>query len=235
MAIAFLAADGFSVQTERFYGRRSGKKLRPNRTRLVEELLPKLLLCHSGESRNPLETANAGEWRDIWLEIGFGAGEHLAWQAAQKPDVLMIGCEPYINGVAKLLDYIDEQKLKNIRIHPDDARPLLDALPEKSLGRVFILFNDPWPKKRHWERRFVNPENLARLARVMKPGAELRLATDHPGLLEWVLQHMQACPDFVWQAESCRDWQSRPSDWPPTRYEQKALHGKPVYLRYLRI
>lgn len=209
----------------RFYGRRKGKPLRPQRARLVADLLPALTVSVPPDCTG---------WRDVWLEIGFGSGEHLAWQAERNPDVLLIGCEPFLNGVACLLDTVAARNLPNVRIHPDDARFLLESLPEASLGRVFLLFNDPWPKKRHWDRRFIQPGTLATLARVMKPGAELRLASDHPGLVRWMLHHLRRDPAFRWHVPHCHAWQIRPSDWPPTRYEQKALHGRPIFLTFIR-
>jgi len=166
-----------------------------------------------------------------WLEIGFGAGEHLAWQAARNPGTLMIGCEVYRNGIAALLGQIERQAIANIRIWPDDARDLIDRLPDGSIGRAFLLFPDPWPKARHAERRFVGQANLDSLSRVLVPGAEFRLASDDPTYLDWIDEHMPAHPSFEAIAES-----ARPSDWPPTRYEQKALKAgrKPGYFRYRR-
>lgn len=219
------AAFVTTTLSPRFYGRRKGKALRPNRARVLAQLLPSLTIS--------LPPDLAG-WRDVWLEIGFGSGEHLAWQAANHPDVLMIGCEPFLNGVACLLDDVEKQALRNIRIHPDDARPLLAELPDACLGRVFLLFNDPWPKKRHHDRRFIQPETLDQLARVMKPGSELRLASDHPGLVRWTLHHARRHPAFRWHVPHCHAWRTRPADWPPTRYELKALHGRPVFLTFLR-
>jgi tRNA (guanine-N7-)-methyltransferase len=213
---------------EKFYGRRKGKKLRPTRAGLIETLLPEI-------SIQPEALPDFSKWAEVWLEVGFGGGERLAAQAAEHPDVLMLGAEPFINGVGKLLSQIEAEKLKNIRILPNDVRPLLDALPDASIGRVFVLFADPWPKARHAERRFIGPANLGRLARVMKPGAELRLASDHPILIPWLLEQMQKRQDFKWLVEGAQDWTERPADWPPTRYEQKALHGVPVFFRYQRI
>lgn len=213
---------------ENFYGRRRGKKLRPNREKLVDELLPQLTIDIS-----KVDTVLDG-WKEVWLEVGFGAGEHLVWQAERNPDVLVIGAEPYINGVAKLLSEIEAKGLKNIRILPNDVRPLLDALPAASLNRVFVLFPDPWPKKRHWERRFIGPDNLDRLARLMPPGAELRLATDDKSLLPWMTSHTRKHPAFQWNIAKCHDWLTRPDDWPATRYERKAIKGRPYFLRYTR-
>jgi tRNA (guanine-N7-)-methyltransferase len=168
-----------------------------------------------------------------WLEIGFGAGEHLAWQALENPETVMIGCEVYRNGVAALLGQIERQKISNIRIWPEDARDLMDRLPDRSIGRAFLLFPDPWPKSRHAERRFVGPANLDSLARILVPGAEFRVASDDPTYLDWVLEHLPAHPAF----EPLANGGGRPADWPPTRYEQKALsHGRqPGYFRFRRL
>ncbi len=175
--------------------------------------------------------------REAWLEIGFGGGEHLAVQAADHPDVGMIGCEPYVNGIASLLAQVDDRGLRNVRIRCGDARDLLDALEEASLDRVFILFPDPWPKVRHHRRRLVGTETLAALARVMKDGAELRLATDHTDYGRWMLAHIGRHPAFRWTAQAPADWKERSDDWPATRYEAKAKARGEVclYLRYRRV
>lgn len=204
------------------YGRRRGHKLRPGAQRLMSELLPKLAVDPSvAQTLDPAALFPQAP-REIWLEIGFGGGEHLAWQAARNPDIGMIGAEPYLNGIAKLLGRIEREQLGNIRIFPDDMRDLLDALAESSVARVFLLFPDPWPKKRHHKRRFVNQDNLARLARVMRPGAELRIASDIPDYVYWTLAQMHRFAGFSWRARRAEDWRERPNDWPATRYEQKA-------------
>ncbi len=191
----------------------------------MQELLPRLRFEPERIPDEPL-----------WLEIGFGGGEHLAWQAAAHPDVLLVGCEVYRNGIAGLLGQIERQKLANIRIWAEDARDLIDRLADRSVARVFLLFPDPWPKARHAERRFIGPANLASLARIMTPGAELRLATDDPTYLSWTLDHLPLHPAFRWLVEAPQDWRQRPLDWPATRYEQKALSQgrRPVYLRFER-
>lgn len=173
----------------------------------------------------------------VWLEIGFGGGEHLAAQAQRHPDIGFIGCEPFINGVAKLLAAVRDDDLKNVRICDDDARPLLDAMDENSIERAFILFSDPWPKKRHNKRRFINPENLDRLARVLKDGAELCFASDHMDFVAWSLERLRAHPSFVWTALTAADWRLPPEDWIATRYEEKArARGeKPAYLLFTRL
>ena len=171
--------------------------------------------------------------QSIALEIGFGGGEHLAAQAAAHPDVGFIGCEPFVNGVAKLLTQIDEQGLKNVRIYPDDARTLMDALPDSCLDMCFVLYADPWPKTRHAERRFIGKENLDRLARIMMAGGELRLATDVAGLAQWMREQVNAHLSFV----CLYDGPQAPADWVPTRYEQKGIAAgrTPVYLVYKKV
>jgi tRNA (guanine-N7-)-methyltransferase len=219
------------------YGRRRGKKLRAGQESLLDTLLPKLLITVPPEPQKiDLATLFGPSREDIWLEIGFGAGEHLVWQAEHHPEVGLIGCEPFINGVAKCLAHIERTGVSNVRLFTDDARLVMAALPDRSLSRAFILFPDPWPKTRHHKRRFVERTNLDALARLMKPGAELRLATDDPSYLPWMVEHACGHPAFDWLAERPSDWRSRPDDWPPTRYEQKMLAGhKPVFLRLRRI
>lgn len=219
----------------RLFGRRLGRPLRVRKTALLETLLPQLQLTLPSAG-----TVNPPSWfaatpQEIWLEIGFGGGEHLAAQAAQRPDCGFIGCEPFRNGVASLLDHIDRQGLGNIRIFPDDARVLLAALPAESLARAFILFADPWPKKRHAERRFVQQATLQALARVMQPAARLRLATDDPVLQEWTTAQMRSTPFFVPEFGYGISAQ-RPADWVMTRYEEKALQAgrTPLYYCFKR-
>lgn len=223
-------------QREVYYGRRKGRPLRRQRSDLMESLLPRLRLDVA--FGRPLDVAGLFDrpMGDLWFEVGFGGGEHLAAQADAHRDTGFIGCEPFVNGVAGLLQQIQSLELENVRIVPDDARPVLDALPDASIGRCFVLFADPWPKLRHAFRRFIGPDNLPRLSRVMKDGAELRLATDDWQLGRWMLEHTWRHPDFQWLAEGPADWRVRPADWPPTRYEQKALEAgrKPIYLRFRR-
>ncbi len=177
-----------------------------------------------------------GGVNDLWLEVGFGAGEHLAAQAAAHPDIGFIGCEPFVNGVAALLARASDDGSTNIRLFDDDARRLIDALPPASVGRVFILFPDPWPKKRHHRRRFISDESLDCLARVMADGAELRFASDQMAYVRWTLERLTRHPAFVWSARGPADWRLLPDDGFRTRYQAKAeARGLScVYLRFRR-
>jgi tRNA (guanine-N7-)-methyltransferase len=232
------------------HGRRRGKKLRAGQQSLLDTLLPRLAVALPAEptvmadgdvaksaAKIDLARLFAGAIPEggVWLEVGFGAGEHLVWQAEHHPEVGFIGCEPYVNGVAKCLAHIARAGVSNVRLFADDARFVMAALPPQSLTRVFVLFPDPWPKTRHHKRRFVQRHNLDVLAQLMRPHAELRLATDDPGYLSWMVEHACTHPAFEWLAERPADWRARPDDWPPTRYEEKMLAGrKPVFLRLRR-
>ena len=225
----------------KFYGRRHGKRLKPQAQALIETRLP--LLCVPGAARvgepgrGPVDPAALyPDGRPLWLEIGFGGGEHLAHQAAINPQVGFIGCEPFINGVGALLTRVEEAGLGNVRVHPGDARDLLDLLPAASLGRVFLLYPDPWPKTRHRERRFMNLENLGLLARAMAPGAVLRLATDIPDYVAHALAAVAESPDFAVAPGAGAPWTRPWADWPGTRYEAKALREgrRPQYLTFVR-
>lgn len=222
----------------RLYGRRKGKPLREGQQTLLDERLPALRVPAAFLARRPADPATLFGFtpRQIWLEIGFGAGEHLAWQAAANRDVGLIGCEPFVNGVARMVRHVADGDLENVRLLPDDARPLLDALPERSIDRLFLLFPDPWPKTRHAGRRFVGPANIARVARVLRPGGEWRVASDDPGYQRWSLRHLAGDPRFDWLAAGPDDWRVRPGDWPATRYEQKALQAgrRPAFFRFRR-
>jgi len=215
------------------YGRRQGHRLRPERKRLLAERLPELELPLPESGRLDPATLFPDGRRRLWLEIGFGAGEHLAAQAAAHPEVGLIGCEPYIAGVASLLAIIERARLDNIRLVVDDARLLLGALPDACLERIFVLFPDPWPKTRHHKRRIVNPATLAEFARLLAPAGEVRLATDDMGYARAMLLALAGCDELCWLAERPADWRQRPPDWPATRYEAKARSAgrAPVYLR----
>ena len=223
------------------YGRRSSHKLRDGRQVLVDQLLPDLLVeppapgTFLEKSEMFAAMPNGGD-ADLWLEIGFGGGEHLAAQAAAHEDVAIIGCEPFVNGVASLLRYIERDGLQNVRIWHDDARDIIVGLGEASVDKVFLLYPDPWPKPRHAKRRFVAPENLDQLARILRDKAEFLLATDHPVYCRWALAQLQRHLDFEWTATGPGDWKTPPADWPGTRYEAKASREgrSPTYLRFER-
>jgi len=218
------------------YGRKRGRPLRAERRRLFEVRLPEISVQLPTSGPLDLRKLWGRTSRQTWLEIGFGAGEHLAWQASQHPEIGLIGAEVYEAGIGSLLSALDREGQENVRIHHGDATALLDALPPGSISRAFVLFPDPWPKRRHWKRRLVSTTGLAKLARVLVGGAELRLATDDPSYLVWMLQHILSSPDFTWTARGARDWLERPDDWPETRFEAKAIRAgrHPSYLRLIR-
>lgn len=231
------SADSRAAERRRtLYGRRQGRPLKRGRQTALDEWLPRLSIALPPQP--PLDPIGLFDTpvTDVWLEVGFGSGEHLLAQAEANPQVGIIGCEPFINGMAALLARINEQPARaaNIRVVMDDARPLLAALADASLGRVFVLFPDPWPKTRHHKRRFIAPATLDQLARVMKPGAELRLASDDAAYVEWALEHLRAHPAFAARADA--DGRRRPPDWPETRYEAKARAAgrQPSYLAFRR-
>ena len=220
-----------------FRGRRHGRKLRDNFRALMRDMLPEIEIRpnEDGGLIDPVALFD-GEKREIWMEIGFGAGEHLAWQAEHNPDIGFIGCEPYINGVASLLRHAADRNLTNIRVLPDDVRPFLDQLPRACLDRLFVLFPDPWPKRRHADRRIVQFDTVDRFSHALRPGGELRLATDDPGYQRWMLARATGRADLRWLARRPEDWRVRPEDWPQTRYEAKALEEgrSPAFLRFER-
>jgi tRNA (guanine-N7-)-methyltransferase len=206
----------------KLYGRRVGRGLTPGLATFLEARLPELRVDLFAPPPAPLSRLFAAPVDDVWLEIGFGGGEHLLWQAQAHPRTGFIGCEPFINGVARTLREADEAGLANLRLHDDDARQILDWLPAASIGRLFVLFPDPWPKKRHHKRRFLHASALDSLARIMRPGAHLRFATDIPNYAEMVIDNMARRSDFV---PSPGLLSARPGDWPATRYEAKALRA----------
>jgi tRNA (guanine-N7-)-methyltransferase len=224
-------------EDRRFYGRRKGRPLRKGQQQLIDTLLPGLAVALPAAGKLDPRALFPRRPDHIWLEIGFGGGEHLAEQARTHPNVGIIGCEVFLNGIATLLTQVSSRDLANVRIYPEDARDLLDSLPDASLDRVFLLFPDPWPKRRHADRRFIQPASLDLLARLMKPGAEFRVASDDPSHIGWALAHLVRHPAFAWTAQGPADWRIRPSDWPGTRYESKALRESrhPIFLRFVRI
>ncbi len=221
----------------RSYGRRKARPLSGRKEALLGELLPALRLPLGAPPPSPLATLFLAPVADIWIEIGFGSGEHLMWQAEHHASIGFIGCEPFINGMASLLGQIERKNLKSIRVNDGDAREVLAWLPPASVGRVFILFPDPWPKKRHAKRRLVAPDTLRQVASVLRRGGELRFASDSPAYAAEALAAILATGAFAWTAERAADWRQRPPDWPETRYERKALSAsrKPAYLSFLRL
>jgi tRNA (guanine-N7-)-methyltransferase len=223
------------VRDLRSYGRRRGRKPSDRQTCLLSDVLPRVAF-NSAAPPGRLREAEQQGAKARWLEIGFGGGEHLLWQARHNKDVQLIGCEPFEDGVVKVLTGIERDALSNIRIHMGDARDVLRMLPDRSIARVFILFPDPWPKKKHRKRRIVNAETLKLLSRVMGPGAELRLATDIGDYARTMLEVLQSAPEFMWRAHGPADWRVRPADWPETRYEAKAVAAgrQRYYFRFVR-
>ncbi len=220
-----------------FYGRRHGKTLRPRQRAALDHdlatLSPGPVTRADNPDRIPLDlTARFGPC-PVWLEIGFGGGEHMVHQAARNPGVAIIGAEPFINGVAMLLQKIAAAGVTNVAIHPGDVRDLMEVLPAASIRRAFLLYPDPWPKRKHHRRRFVTPEYLAPLARVMAPGADLRIASDIPGYIAQALREVPAAGFARQNHDPVRPW----DDWLSTRYEKKALReGRtPAYLTFRRL
>jgi tRNA (guanine-N7-)-methyltransferase len=216
----------------RSYGRRRGRKLSGTRARTLDAGLARFALQLPEDGALDWRAAFARPLRELWLEIGFGGGEHLVAQAAAHPDVGFIGCEPFIDGLAALCARVDALGLDNVRIWPDDARAVLARLPDGAVARAFILFPDPWPKARHHKRRLIQPAFLDALARVLAPGAALRVATDDAAYLEHILAVLPPHPAFALRAQG-----ARPADAPETRYEAKARAAgrTPVYLQLERV
>lgn len=219
----------------RLYGRAAGKPLSKRQQGLVDDLLPRLSVQDGDHHQVDPRALFPGK-REVWLEIGFGGGEHLAGQAERHPDVGIIGAEPFIDGVAKLLTAIDEKGLSNVRLRRGDARDLVAQFVDASFERVFILFPDPWPKTRHRKRRLVQSEFVSELARIMKPGARLRFATDWADYANRALADVLRDGRFAWKAERADDWRVAPSDHVTTRYQEKRLGDcAPVFLDFVRV
>jgi tRNA (guanine-N7-)-methyltransferase len=229
---------GHSEQSRRtgaFFGRRKGHALKPRQAALFDTLLPRLALDLAKPAPADLRTLFPAA-ENVRLEIGFGGGEHLAAEAAREPGIGFIGSEPFINGMAKALSLIDAGKLANVRLHHGDASELMAWLPAASLARVDLLYPDPWPKRRHWKRRFVQDDSIAATARLLRPGGEFRFATDIPDYAAWTLARFARAPDFTWTAGQADDWRLPWANWPGTRYEAKAKReGRaPCYLIFRR-
>lgn len=236
-------------QTPKFFGRRKGRTIRCAKTVLLSDFLPRLRIQEDQQIGKHLFGTPVDK---LYLEIGFGNGEHLAEQARRNPNIGFIGAEVFQNGVANLLTLITGIKIKddlpetitlssdrvdNIRIYDNDMRLLFKQIPDETLDKIFLLFPDPWPKKRHANRRFVNPDNIAQMARCLKKGGILRIATDHKVYKHWTLQQMRNAPQFKWTATCGNDWKHEPSDWVQTKYQRKALAEgrKPIFLDYQKV
>jgi tRNA (guanine-N7-)-methyltransferase len=225
-----------SRSTEAFFGRRHGKTLRPRPLSALHSQLPRYRLDLSAPPATPLAGLFAAPVSEVKLEIGFGGGERLQRAAACHPQTGFVGVEPFVNGMARLMLGLEREPLANLRVYDDDATRLLDWLPAASLSGIDLFYPDPWPKKRHWKRRFVSPANLDRFARVLAPGSVFRFASDIDGYVNWTLQHCRAHPAFEWQTAEAADWHRPFEDWFGTRYEAKALREgrRPAYLTFLR-
>ncbi|MDQ0317022.1 tRNA (guanosine(46)-N7)-methyltransferase TrmB [Amorphus orientalis] len=230
------SADGPEGSQRTLFGRRKGHPLTATRAALFDTVLPPLAVPLDGPIADPARLF-PDPVRAVRMEIGFGGGEHLIHEAKGAPNVGFIGCEPFVNGMAKALAAVDAGGLTNVRLHFGDAAEVLDLLPEASIERVDLLYPDPWPKKRHWKRRFVGPENLDRLACVITPGGTFRFASDIPSYIEWTLNHLWVHPAFRWTAQTADDWRKPYPGWPGTRYEAKAIEAGrvPAYLTFERV
>ncbi|ENQ70004.1 tRNA (guanine-N(7)-)-methyltransferase [Brucella melitensis CNGB 1076] len=219
-----------------FFGRRHGKPLRPHQSNLFEDLLPRLKLDLATPAPQDLRSLFEAPVETVRMEIGFGGGEHLHHESGRYPQPGFIGVEPFINGMAKMLAALDQAPRPNLRLYDEDATAVLDWLPDASLAGIDLFYPDPWHKRRHWKRRFVSDANLDRFARVLKPGAKFRFASDIEHYVNWTLQHCRRHAAFDWQAESPADWNDAYEGWPGTRYEAKAFREgrRAAYLTFIR-
>ncbi|ABX63185.1 tRNA (guanine-N(7)-)-methyltransferase [Brucella suis 63/252] len=219
-----------------FFGRRHGKPLRPHQSNLFEDLLPRLKLDLATPASQDLRSLFEAPVETVRMEIGFGGGEHLHHESGRYPQSGFIGVEPFINGMAKMLAALDQAPRPNLRLYDEDATAVLDWLPDASLAGIDLFYPDPWHKRRHWKRRFVSDANLDRFARVLKPGAKFRFASDIEHYVNWTLQHCRRHAAFDWQAESPADWNDAYEGWPGTRYEAKAFREgrRAAYLTFIR-
>lgn len=226
-----------SRSTEAFFGRRKGKPLREKQAEGLATLLPQLKLDLGNPAPDTIESLYDFSVERMRLEIGFGGGEHLIHRAAENPSTGFIGVEPFVNSMAKLLTSVEEQGLRNIRLYDDDATQVLDWLPDASIDQIDLLYADPWPKRKHWKRRFVSQVNLERFHRVLKPGATFCFASDIDTYVNWTLLHCRDHGGFAWQAEQASDWLTPYAGWPGTRYENKARREgrSSAYLTFVKI
>lgn len=216
----------------RTFGRIKSRPIKPRQAALMDTLLPRIRV-----PERPFDPRDAvGDGGQVWLEIGFGGGEHLATQAERRPLDAFIGAEPFLNGVASALRHVDERGLANVRLHPGDVRELMERMPDASVDRIIILFPDPWPKARHHKRRLVQDDFLTEAARLLKPGGRLRFATDWEDYANWTLRKLTARSEFNWLAQRADDWRKPPADHVTTRYEEKRLGDcEPIWLEFERL
>ncbi|AZO71908.1 MULTISPECIES: tRNA (guanosine(46)-N(7))-methyltransferase TrmB [unclassified Mesorhizobium] len=228
--------DRPSRATEAFFGRRHGKTIRPQQAAALESGLRAYRLDLAAEPPADLGMLFEAKVSAVQLEIGFGGGEHLLHRATEAPATGFIGVEPFVNGMAKMMTALAKAPLANLRVYDDDATRLLDWLPPASLDGIDLLYPDPWPKKKHWKRRFVSPANLDRFARVLKAGGRFRFASDIDSYVNWTLLACRANGSFAWQASEAAGWQTPYEGWPGTRYEAKAIREgrRPAYLTFIR-
>jgi tRNA (guanine-N7-)-methyltransferase len=220
-----------------FFGRRKGHKLRSHQADLIENLLPHLALDITSPAPGDLTELFDDGITDVRLEIGFGGGEHLVAEARAFPQTGLVGCEPYVNGMAKILTQIEAHNIGNIRLFAGDAAELLAWAPSQSMRRIDLIHPDPWPKRRHWKRRFVQDSTVAAMARILKADGEFRFVSDIDDYCAWTLSHLLRSPDFFWTAERVSDWQAPWPDYTMTRYGAKAEREgrKATYLRFRRV
>lgn len=217
------------IRTEKLHGRKKSRSSGQKNQQIFEEIFPKYKL--------DINSLNLNQCSDINLEVGFGYGEHLIWQALNHPNKLFLGAEPFRSGVINIISEIERQKINNIKIYDDNVIDIIDNLPNESLSSIFILFPDPWPKKKHHKRRFINQNNLKKINSVLKKGGRLVLATDHKDYLHSILLNISKCNQFEWLCEKTEDFYSKPYEFPETKYERKAIkYGRrPVYLTFEKI
>lgn len=230
------ASDSAPQGQRAFFGRRKGHKLRAHQVDLIDTLLPHLAVDIAFAAPDDLAELFDPKLDDIRLEIGFGGGEHLIAEAQAFPQIGFIGCEPYVNGMAKILTQIEALNIGNIKLFAGDAAELLAWAPPRSFARIDLIHPDPWPKRRHWKRRFVQDITVARMAEVIKPSGEFRFVCDIEDYVAWTLEHLLRAPDFTWLAEQASDWRLPWPNYTMTRYGRKATREgrKAAYLRFRR-
>ncbi len=229
--------NGELDQTRAFFGRRKGHRLRPNRARLLETLLPRIAIDISRPAPAELRALFPVPVGEVVLEIGFGGGESMIEEAQSRPRIGIIGVEPFVNGMAKALSAIEGRGLQNIRLHFDDAISLIAWLPDASLARIDLIHPDPWPKRRHWKRRFIQDATVAQFARILRLGGELRFATDVDDYAAWTLRHLLRSTQFEWTAQCADDWRKPWAGFTSTRYHAKAARAQrpPCFLIFHRV